>query len=265
MPVELTPQAGDHAPVVIRLSGTVDRDDVGRAVRTIDDALADGPPIGIVIDMSELDDASLGALARDAEFELSMLSRLDRFARLALVGAPGWIAMLSSAGGRLLPDVRVRTFDRGEVQAATVWAKERGDDASPASDEAGGDGVSLIHTASGDILAFEIDGDMTSESLAPLVDRALAAYDRGGKIDLLARVKRIGRIDWGLFTDERYRRVKLEGFSHIRRYAIVGAPDWMAAAAGLAGRASKIDIRTFDAEEEGKAWNWLGSAESGTA
>ena len=261
MPVEITPQTTADAPVTVRLSGTADRDDVNEAVRAIEAAIANGPPIGIVIDMGDLDDASLGALARDARFELSMLSRLDRFARLALVGAPGWIAMLASAGGRLLPDVRVRSFDRGQIGPAADWAKSRDAEEAATRSEPVGPGIIPIEAPYEDVIAFEIDGDITAETTAPIVDRLLAAYDRGGKVDLLARVRRIGRIDWGMLTDKRYRRMKLESLARVNRYAIVGAPDWMEAAARLGARMSGIDVRTFGRDEEAEAWNWLADAE----
>ena len=207
-----------------------------------------------------MEDASVGALARDARFELSMLSRLDRFARLALVGAPGWTNVMASGAGRMLPGVRVRAFDRGELQPAVVWAKQRDESGSVTADAPTRAGITTLPTVNDNVIAFEIDGDITAEALAPLMDRMLATYDRGAKVDLFVRVRRIGRVDWGLLTDERFRRMKLEGVGHIARYAIVGAPDWMEAIAQLAGRATPIDIRTFDRADEADAWNWLASA-----
>ena len=261
MPAHITPQDAPNDPVIVRLHGTVDHDDVNRVIDAIEAAIAQGPAIGLVIDMGDLEDASIGALARDARFELSMLSRLDRFARLALVGAPGWMNVMASGAGRLLPGVRVRAFDRGEFQPALAWVKQRDESESVTADAPASAGITTLPTANDNVIAFEIDGDITAEALSPLINRMLATYDRGAKVDLLVRVRRIGSVDWGLLTDERFRRMKLEGIGHIARYAIVGAPDWMEAIANLAGRATPIDIRTFDRDDEADAWNWLANAE----
>ena len=125
MPAQIQPQTAPAEPVIVRLSGIIDREDVNRTIDAIEAAIADGPAIGLVMDMSDLKDASVGALARDARFELSMLSHLDRFARVALIGAPSWMNMMAGGASHVLSGVRVRAFDHGEIQSAVAWAKHR--------------------------------------------------------------------------------------------------------------------------------------------
>lgn len=261
MPIAITPQHTPTEPVILRLHGLVSSEDVDHAIDAVEAAIASGPAIGLVVDMSDLDDASVGALARDARFELSMLGRLDRFARLAIVGAPAWINAMAGVAGGVIPGVRVRSFDQGEIALATSWAKERTSDEATTteivSDRADGPGIMRLPSPREDLIAFSIDGAMEADAVAPIVDDMLARFERGETIDLFGRIDRIGSIDWGMVSDERFRRMKIGALTHVRRYAIVGAPDWMEAAAKLAARVASVDIRTFDRDEENEAWAWL--------
>ena len=242
--------------LALQPSGPLTRDDV-KAMRTkVEEVLDARERTGLVVDLTRLDitNTTLGAVMEDARFEMEMLSKLARFPRIAIVSDAGWMARMAGVADRLTPPSALRVFGADEREAATAWAADLA--AIDTKDEPSG-AVKLLDTPRVDFLAYEIEGRITADAIAPLVaafDKAVAGRER---IDLLVRLKDFDGFDLGLLADADLRRLKMQGVLKVRRYAVVGAPDWMERLAAMVGHLMPLTIRTFDEDEEDRAWAWL--------
>ena len=92
----------------VTLDGLVTQDDIA-TLRTAFDGFrsADGP-LGLVVDMTRIDDMTKDAVAADARFELSMLPRLHRFDRVALVSDKRMLHALVGWLNRFVPGTEAR-------------------------------------------------------------------------------------------------------------------------------------------------------------
>lgn len=107
-----------------------------------------------------------------------------------------------------------------------------------------------------DLIAYRIAGDLSVSNYDAIIDRLIVQLDKG-PFDLFVRVERMGRIEWGALRDVRVRRLKREGMSKIRRYAIVGAPDWIEGLVKLVNPFINVEARAFGEDREAEAWAWL--------
>jgi hypothetical protein len=51
--------------------------------------------------------------------------------------------------------------------------------------------------------------------------------------------------------------MRAKSLRHLRRYAIVGGPLWIQASVTLMQPFLSIEMKTFETEDESKAWEWL--------
>lgn len=117
--------------------------------------------------------------------------------------------------------------------------------------------LSQLKTERDDVLAFEIDGHLTSEETDRVYATLEAAYGRHDSIDLLIRMGRYDGFDWdALFSQSTYQG-KLHALKHLRRYAVIGGPAWFATAIRFFNPLFHVDVRHFEYEAEAEAWRWI--------
>lgn len=116
----------------------------------------------------------------------------------------------------------------------------------------------LVKTSKAEVFAFEIEGIITSEAVAAVIDSFqtwLATHD---KVRLLAHFKNFGGIDLSAFMQSGLISMKLEALKKLERYAVVGAPVWMTKIIEAVGpMLPNIELRAFASEQEDEAWAWL--------
>jgi hypothetical protein len=240
----------------ITLGGVVEKADV-EALESALAPLLDGEgKLSLVLRLEDWSDVTADALREDMRFELRMLPKLGRMARIACVTDKQGIAALVRWADPIVPMVEMRAFGSSRAQAARDWAK-----AAPALAEGHGEGpgLTILEDGTGGVLAYEIDGRISRED----VEEVFAAFEKatsgGREIDLMAVVK-----DWDGFQLSIVNRdlmgSKFAAIGKVRRYAVVGAPGWMEMAAHAMEPMLPIDIRTFDLAARDEAREWLDSA-----
>ena len=117
--------------------------------------------------------------------------------------------------------------------------------------------ITKIPTKRDTLIAYKIDGHMTADDITSVYTELLAVYKQHPTIALLVKMENFDGFDWSaIFTDTTY-AAKTQSLSHIRRYAIVGAPSWMRAITSAFDPLFSLEMKTFDLEEEDQAWAWL--------
>ena len=126
--------------------------------------------------------------------------------------------------------------------------------------------LTQLDTERDDVYAFEIDGQVTKEEVDEVYQTLEKAYEKHDKIDLLVRIGRYDGFDINaLFSDVTYAG-KLHAIKHMRRYALVGGPSWMANMMAFFNPLFRMEARHFDLDDETAAWTWIygnGDGETG--
>ena len=81
--------------------------------------------------------------------------------------------------------------------------------------------------------------------------------DKHEHIRLLGRINHFG-FNPSIFFQSGLMSMKLAAMKKVERYAIVGAPGWIAKAASAVGHLfPDMEIKTFTNDHEAEAWDWL--------
>ncbi len=120
--------------------------------------------------------------------------------------------------------------------------------------------IRRIETSRDDLYGFEVTGHITAADVENIYGLLAEAYARHPRIDLLVRLTNYDGWDWDVITRETAMIGKTRALRHIRRYAVVGGPEWIAAMIRLFDPFFSIEMKHFGADREAEAWTWLEAA-----
>ncbi len=179
------------------------------------------------------------------------LHKLDRY---AIVGGPDWFERYASLAGGVSP-FPIRRFE--SLAEARAWISADplpGETDAPSEDDdtAGSPAVTLLRSPDTHIVAFHIQGRLTSADyrtvLVPAIEEALARHDA---IDLLVRFGDLYGFSLGA---ARHEAALAQHVGSLRRVALVNAPGWLSALSATAGGLLPVDVKAFDDETPARRW-----------
>ncbi|MFX0542170.1 STAS/SEC14 domain-containing protein [Roseovarius sp. S4756] len=237
----------------LTLEGVLEKSDIETMERELTPALKGDGPLGLIVRAEGWSDITADAIAEDMKFEFGLLAQWSKVARMALVSDLQAFAALMKWVDPILPMIEMKSFGSDGVAAAEAFVSDL-----PAKTGAGsGRGATLLSDGSDGVIAYEIDGPITAEDLDKVM-APLEPYLKGDKkIDLLVRIKSYEGFDPSILTDGSFMGSKIGAISHVGRYAIIGAPEWMATMVGSVGAIMPFEMRMFDHSEEDAAWAWV--------
>lgn len=119
--------------------------------------------------------------------------------------------------------------------------------------------VRRVETDREDACAFEITGRVSAADMENLYGLLEAEYALHDKIDLLVLIHDYEGFDWSAAFTETTMAGKTHALRHIRKYAVVGGPDWMRGVIGFARPFLSIEMKHFELDQAGAAWTWIGA------
>ena len=108
--------------LVFDARGTLEKSDIDRFDRQIQEKLARYERIGVIANVEQLEGMTVGAVMKDIVAELKYLGDWHRFPRLAVLASGGFVKSAAEVVGKFLPQVQVRTFEPGELENAIEFA-----------------------------------------------------------------------------------------------------------------------------------------------
>ncbi len=234
--------------VAVTISGRLEKPDLERIMQRLDDAFARGDKVHIFAEVLEFGGMTAEAWMSDISHGLRYLGHLSQFGRIAIVSDRSWIRSASRIESALLPFVSYEVFTPDQRDHALAWVKGEIDTPRPAS----------LRIADEDgIVAFDINGRITRESLDALYARLTDDAHKGAPLKLLAHIHAYDGFDPAILVDPRYIQLKLELLRNVSRYAVVGGPDWMKRMIALSAPLLRMELRHFGDDEEQAAHAWL--------
>ncbi len=114
-----------------------------------------------------------------------------------------------------------------------------------------------LPTARPDLVAIEITGRITKADVEQMAETVRPAFDAGRTIDILLILRAYDGLQPGAVFDLAAAREQARSPAHVRRYAVVGAPDWIAAMIRFFDPLSPIEAKPFAPQDEAAAWAWV--------
>jgi hypothetical protein len=108
-----------------------------------------------------------------------------------------------------------------------------------------------------DLLVFEISGKIAKADIEDMARQTETAFDVYDKVDMLLIMTDFEGMDAGAVFDKEALSAQARSVRHVRKYGVVGAPGWARAMIEVSDFLSPVDAKTFDLEEEARAWSWI--------
>ncbi|ANK82324.1 MAG: hypothetical protein TEF_17125 [Rhizobiales bacterium NRL2] len=240
--------------LAIELSGTVTREDIQSIESACRARLERHETLGLFVDLTGLSDVTGDAIAEDIRFEMEMLSMWERFPHVAAVSDKKFVSAIVRFLNRSVAAVEFRAYDPASRDAAMAFASD-----VPAAPAQPRKAVRRIEPREEGVLAFEINGRVTPGDIDTIVGPLREATASGRRIDLFVRLQDYEGFDPAMLVSGSLFSAKIGAIRHVRRYALVGASDWMKRAVEAAEHVLPMEIRSFDRDDEDQAWAWLRS------
>ncbi|MCP1199639.1 STAS/SEC14 domain-containing protein [Notoacmeibacter sp. MSK16QG-6] len=254
------------APGVCHLTidGRIEKTDIGMAMAAITAAKSESERINMLVDVRGFAGIEMAALIEDLRQGFNELRDISRYDRVAVVTEKSWMEWTAKTEGALLPGVSIRTFQADQMDLARRYVL-----GETVVEQSEAPALHLIQTDRPDALAFSISGRLTRtdiKAFSQLLEEKLRSYK---EIDVMVRLdKKMPRFDPTVLFSGNSWATKFSAWRHLRRYALVGAPQMLGGATDFLGAMMPFDVRTFTVEREEDAWKWIGAAplaESGPA
>lgn len=211
--------------------------------------------LGLCVDFTGLADISAQGAMEGVKADLEFFRHIKQFRRFAIVSDKEWPGVIMGLVKSLLPTLESKDFQPNQREQAVKWAGE-----APTAPPNLKGAMRLVKTSKDDVLAFEIDGVLTSEAVGSVLNDFEAWLAGHDKVRLLANIKNFGGVEPSVFMQSGLVSMKLDALKKLERYAVVGAPGWMMKIADAVGTMLPgVEIRTFDSDQEADAWAWIGA------
>lgn len=110
--------------VAMRVSGSIDADELQRGIDAIEHAKRNHDKISLFIEVDNLRWMTGTALVRDIGYGLTQFGRMHHFHRVAVVSDQQWVRSVASVENQLFASLEVRPFKKEEKENAMQWACE---------------------------------------------------------------------------------------------------------------------------------------------
>lgn len=242
-----------------RVTGTMSGEDVDKYQRLLHEKLEEHGQIGLCMDMTGLSDLDAEAFTKGVKADVDFLKHLDQVGRLAVVSDKQWPHILIGLYNRLLSGVEAKVFTTAEREQALAWSAE----VTKRTAKGAAAAFRTFATTEPNVLGFEMNGTIGREDLEPVMGEINAFLEKNESVRLLNRVRHFG-FNPSIFFQSGLMSMKLAAMKKVERYAIVGAPAWIEKAVGVMNPLfPDIDMRTFPADAEATAWDWIGAEPQG--
>ena len=107
------------------------------------------------------------------------------------------------------------------------------------------------------LFAFEVRAKITKPDIEWMAERLTTAFEAKGTVDILIMITHWDGIELGAAFDAKAMSAQAQANSHVRKYAVVGAPGWAKAMINMFSPLTPVEEKTFELEETREAWRWV--------
>ncbi len=119
--------------------------------------------------------------------------------------------------------------------------------------------INQIPTSDPTVYAFSVAGHIDDDASEALAEYMLAAFKKHDKVNMLLDLTGFTGSDWDSMLDGDVIASRFKALTHVKRYAVVGAPEKAAKMIGFMDKIIPVEARAFDADETDAAWSFVGT------
>lgn len=252
-------ESPDHL-VAMKISGSITAEDIDRAYKATEGALKNSERVSFFAEIEDSFSFTIEGLLKDLWEAIRHIGQMSKYYRAAVVTDKGWIGAASRLEGLVFSNIDVRVFTPDERAKAFGWASDT--PPVPEVPEPPQPSLRILHTNSQYVIAWEIDGRIREQDIKTAVEHMKPRFEEQGKINALVRIKNYGGFDLLAVLDDDLIKLKLKATSKIEKYAVVGGASWMRNFLELMNTVTSTEIKVFEANEEDRAWEWVGAQQA---
>jgi hypothetical protein len=237
----------------LTLEGVVTKSDIQTMERELMPALQGDASLGLIIRAEGLKDLTADALAEDEKFEFGMMTQWAKIARMAIVTDLQALTALLKWVDPIAPMIDMRAFTSSEIAAAESFVC----DLSAQPDAVEGSGMTLLSDGKDGLIAYEVDGRISAEDVDRLLAPLEALMKGDDPINLLVRFRSFDGFDPAILANGSLLGIKMNAITHLRRYAVIGAPKWMVTTVSTIAAMMPFEMKMFDNAQDEAAWAWV--------
>jgi hypothetical protein len=116
-----------------------------------------------------------------------------------------------------------------------------------------------IPVQSAEVYAFRITGEIEPEDLRHMAETMNLAFDTHASISMLLIFDPYDGAQAGAGLDMETLTSQFRSITKVDKYAVVGAPSFASTMINVMDKIMPVDARTFTADEEALAWQFVGT------
>ena len=236
----------------IDVTGKITDDDIAKVRKPILAALRDNAAVSFLIDLTGYAGITPAGLVADMRFGLDIWPDIGRIERVAVMAGHDWVRHLVAIEAWMFRSMDIRAFDIDQRPLARRFALGQVFDVETRQPS-----IMRLLTSRPDCLAFRLTGPISRADSKAISGLMAEAMETHGTIDLLVSLEAPIRFDPGLLFSSDMWAMKTAAISHVRRYAIVGAPAVLSSVSVALGSLMPVEIKSFEQSEVDEAWHWL--------
>jgi len=122
--------------------------------------------------------------------------------------------------------------------------------------------IQEIATDGADIYAFKVTGHIDDDASEAMAEFMNDVFDRKEDVNMLLDLTGFTGSDWDSMLDGDVIESRFRALRHVKKYAVIGAPDRAAKMIGLMDKVIPVEAKAFDASDVAAAWAFVGAPNS---
>lgn len=120
--------------------------------------------------------------------------------------------------------------------------------------------IQQIATDTPGLYAFRIAGHIDDDASEAMAEFMNDVFDGQDEVSMLLDLTGFTGSDWDNMLDFDVIKSRFRALSHVKRYAVIGAPDSAARMIEFMDKIIPVEAKAFDAAESAEAWHWVKAA-----
>ena len=119
--------------------------------------------------------------------------------------------------------------------------------------------IQQIETDNLNVYAFRVTGHIDDDASEAMAEFMNSVFDQKDEVNMLLDLTGFTGSDWDSMLDADVIESRFRSLKHVKKYAVIGAPDRAAKMIGFMDKIIPVEAKAFDVLEAPEAWAFVGA------